>query len=310
MPPPGKVVIREATMEVKHVLCHNKDTGYSIVKGFNPDKKPEEQVIRLFKGALDSPKPGVRYKVKFIQEYDAARATDEFEGKYFKIRQSEMDLQGQADNGIIQYLLREAPNLGEKRARELVEEFGKETIDVLANRPSDVMEKKGTKPGLFDGLTDARLKELSEWAISEKTVEETKKILYAIGLTPGLVRNLISHFKGEVTKILKTDPFRFTEVDNIGFKTAWLIAKAAGCPKEDPNRIRCGIMHTLSEQEADGHCCTEEEDLIYAAQQLLDVPKALVKKFLDELIESGKLCNHKTNPQPFSKHPELFDIVE
>ena len=310
MAAPGKVAIKEATMEVKHVLMHNKDTSYSIVKGFNPDKKPEEQKIWIFKGNLENPKPGMRYTVKFVKEFDASRASEENEGHYFKIRQSEMNVAGQESKGIIEYLLREAPNLGEKRARELVEAFGKETIDVLASRSAEVMALKGTQPGLFDGLTEARLKELSDWAVAEKTVEETKKILYGLGLTPGIVRNLISHFKSEVTKILKTDPFRFMEVDNIGFKTAWLIAKAAGCPKDDPNRIRCGIMHMLSEQEAEGHSCTEEEDLIYASQQLLDIPKALVKKYLDELLESGKLCSHKTNPQPFSKHPELFDISE
>jgi hypothetical protein len=36
----------------------------------------------------------------------------------------------------------------------------------------------------------------------------------------------------------------------------------------------------------------------------------MILKYLDELIETGKLCNSETNPQPFSQYPELFDIVE
>lgn len=279
---------------------NNPETGYSVVSAFNPEKPDGKPAI--FKGVLDAPKEGKRYKVKFVQEHSKEH------GAYFKIRQSETELKAQSVRGVIEYLVREGPNLGEKRARELVEVYGVNVIDVLAKKANEVWQKK--QEGYFAGLTEDRLKELSLWAAEEKSVEAIKTLFYGLGITPSIIGRIIAHFGRQAPNILKTDPFRFKEVDGIGFQTAWMIAKAAGCPKDNPSRIRYGILHMLEENESNGHCCMSEEDLIYKSQQLLDVPKALVVKHLAELVEQNKLCNSETNPQSLSQYPELFDIVE
>ena len=303
MTTPGRVEIYERTIQVTKVLMHNEQNRYSIVKAVNPDKPIEQQQEKIFKGPLDYPKEGSRFKVKFVQEHDANRKEN-----YFKIRQSEMDFKNQSEVGLIEYLIREGPNLGDKRAKELVQAFGVEVIDTLAFKPELVLAKR--KEGHFDGLTEARLNELTEWACAEKSVEKIKQMLYGLGLTPSLIGKMILHFGHQVSAIVKNDPFRFGEVDGIGFATTWKIAKAAGCPKEDPNRIKYGILHTLSENEGDGHCCMEDKELVHKAQLLLEVPQKLVEQHLKELIESGKLCSNQTNPQPLSQFPDLFDIVE
>jgi len=303
MTTPGKVQIYERTIEVTRVLMHNPQSRYAIVKAVNPDKPPEQREEKVFKGTLDYPKEGGRFKVKFVQEYDATRKEH-----YFKIRHSELDFKQQSESGLVEYLTREGPNLGDKRARELVQAFGSETIDTLAFHKEKVLEKR--KEGHFDGLTEARLEELSEWAQAEKNVEKMKQTFYSLGLTPSLVSRLIGHFGHQSPAILKNDPFRFNEVDGVGFATAWKIAKAAGCPVEDPNRIRHGILYVLSEYESEGHCCMEQKDLVYKAQQLLEVSQSLVEQHLKSLLDDLKLCSSETNLQSLSQVPELFDIVE
>ena len=219
-----------------------------------------------------------------------------------------MDFKNQTEGALIEYLTREGPNLGDKRARELVQAFGTEVIDTLAFKPELVIAKR--REGHFDGLTEERLTQLTEWACAEKSVEKIKQMLYGLGLTPSLINKMIVHFGHQGVAIVKNDPFRFGEVDGIGFATTWKIAKAAGCPKEDPNRIKYGIMHTLLENEGKGHCCMDDKDLVHKSQLLLEVPQKLVEQYLKELIESQKLCSQETNVQSLSQFPDLFDIVE
>lgn len=272
------------------VKFYNEETRYAIVFAVAPAKDPNRQIT--FKGVLDHPTDGASYHVKGYMEFDFSR-----QSHYFKIRHSEPK-EHKTSEGWAEYLMREGPNVGDHRAKELVTLFGDQVIHVLANDPDKALS--------IQGLSADRLKELSEWAQEEILLADTKKMLYALGITPGLVRRLVMKYGRSTTKVVKTDPFLTMEVDGIGFATASKIGEAVGCTADNPRRIKCGIIHTMKEHAENGHTCIVWDRLVEKAQKLLGVAREKIILSVKELIAESLLCTQRSDPRPFAKNHELF----
>jgi exodeoxyribonuclease V alpha subunit len=52
----------------------------------------------------------------------------------------------------------------------------------------------------------------------------------------------------------------------IGFKTADTIAQAVGIPRDSPERVKAGLLYTLSEAADAGHCFLPVPNLVTAAE--------------------------------------------
>ena len=280
------------TIIVKKRIFFNDQTHYAIVKAISADKANSKEVT--FKGVLDNCTEGAKYAVKGYMEKDFSRPTE----PYFKVKHAEFQEQTSTE-GWVEYLLREGPNLGDIRAKELVGLFGSNVVQVLANEPDKAASS-------IKGLNPERLKELSEWAREELLLSDTKKLLYSLQFTPGVVRKLVMKFGRKTTQVIKSDPFLTTEVDGIGFITASKIAEKVGCPATDPRRIRCGILHVMETHAEEGHICIYGDTLIFKAQKLLGVSRELITQVIKELIDKQTLCTNRTNPRPFAKNPDLF----
>jgi ATP-dependent exoDNAse (exonuclease V) alpha subunit len=269
---------------------YEERTRYAIVEAIVPSKDPNK--VFIFKGVLDHPTDGTAYSVKGYMEYDETRKSH-----YFKIKHSELKEQT-SPQGWVEYLLREGPNLGDVRAQQLVAKFGNQVVQILANDPDQAMA--------IEGLTPARLQELTNWAKEELLLADTKKMLYGLGFTPGIVRRLIVQFGRDTTRIIKSDPFQTMDIEGIGFITASKIAEAVGCSRTNPRRVKCGIIHVMREHADEGHTCIIWDRLVEKAQRLLGVGRDLVIAMTKELITEEKLCTQRSNPRKFAKNPHLF----
>lgn len=299
-----KPPLNEGFIFVVGCLFYKAASQYAILKCVNHRKPKDQQVEFVSKGKFFSmPKKGDVYKVRGRMERDEDRKED-----YFNVIWSELKLEEQTTQGMIEYLRREGPNVGDIRARELVDNFGSSVLMVLANEPQKVMERKGN--GCFDGLTQERLDQLSIWARDQLRVADAKQKLYSLNVGPATVSKIIVFFGTKIIEVLANDPFRLMQIDGIAFLTADKIASANGCKPDNPGRIKNGILFTMQECEKDGHSCMTYEDLIEKSQKLLGVSKTAVTEQCALLLESEELCTSAVQPQKYSRLPHLFDIVE
>ncbi|MBR2464433.1 MAG: AAA family ATPase [Clostridia bacterium] len=89
----------------------------------------------------------------------------------------------------------------------------------------------------------------------------------------------------------KQNPYALCEeIEGIGFEKADMMAEHLGIDKNSLERVKSGILYTLSYNAAQhGHMCLPQEMLQAAAAELLDVPEVRVSEAMAALQKEGKL---------------------
>lgn len=187
--------------------------------------------------------------------------------------------------GIQQYLLREAPGCGPKIAHQIASAFGENFMDVIEKEPARLVNLKITN--------EATAKRLQEWAVKEGSNKGIKEKLYQIGLMPALVNKLIHEYGDSAERKIREDCFKLTTIKGIGFKTVGAIADLVGVPKDDPHRIKAGLVYSVSVLYDDGHTCVLTSELLREACALLDLPQQKVGPVLEVMLADQDLMSEK-----------------
>ena len=280
---------KKVIAELKKVIFNNDETHWGVFKFFSDEKKKEFTGL----GVIYPVVIGAIYELTghgvYSKEYEA------WQLKFSKSTHTE-DLSAR---GIINFLAREGPNIGEERAKKIVSIFGEDTINILQDKPEELADK-------VSGFTLERAKKVSEWVKQEKKLWKVKEVLHALELTSWQIGKIIGKFGHATAEKLKTDCFSLTELDGIGYLTCCTIADRVGIAKTDPARIKSGVEYAIQEALKNGHMCMGHEDLIRSACKLTKVHKNVVTLHIKEMIDDGKLCTEKSDPVRFSTHPALF----
>lgn len=203
-------------------------------------------------------------------------------GLQYKVIQIEETGFSSADS-LIRYLSSPTfKGIGMKLAKNIVDMFGLETLDVLSTDPQRLAQVPGlsTKWSLV----------ATQWH-ENRAVHKIVTTLMKIGLTMNAALKAHKHFGDDVLEALKGNPYRLTEVSGIGFKIADTAALRGGFPRNSPYRAAAAALHYLEQQVRAGHCFMHRDDTVSAALALIE-PSSLtedaVHTVLDQLRDSGK----------------------
>ncbi len=85
------------------------------------------------------------------------------------------------------------------------------------------------------------------WA-EQKRIKEVMVFLQGHGVSTSLAVRIYKQYGDASITVAKNQPYRLArEVWGIGFKTADKIAQALGVAPDDPERLKAGVSHALSE---------------------------------------------------------------
>ena len=208
-------------------------------------------------------------------------------GRQLEVEGMEYDLDLDAD-GLANYLANhpEMKGIGPVKARLIAERFGHDFDRIITDDPGQIAEAARLS-------SDAVQKLRVEWL---KTRETNKAVtwLAAFDLTHHQVTSLVKKFGNDVLGLLKADPYIIVrEVRGFGFKRVDKIARKMGTAKDDPARIRAGVLHCVNESLDQGDCWIEFEELVDQANVLLvmDVldSRDRIEQALDRLIDEKVL---------------------
>lgn len=179
---------------------------------------------------------------------------------------------------------KEIRNIGEKKARMIVDRYGDSFETYLQNNPEDIA--KYARIPLVDVL------ELQKIWERDKELNAIMIWLSSFGLTHHQVTVITDIFGNNAKAIFESNPYQMIGlIDNFGFKRCDEIARKIGVTKDDPNRIKAGILYSLSEELDQGHCWTEYFTLIDLANTLLIMDcldsKERITQKIRELISEG-----------------------
>ncbi len=172
--------------------------------------------------------------------------------------------------------------IGPKMAQRLVDKFGTDTLDILDKHPERLTEVEGIGRKRAAALREA-------WKASEHA-HRVMVFLQQHGLGPALAARIYERFESQSMTIIEQEPYRLAdEISGIGFHTADKIARIAGIEPQDPARLSAGLKHVLMMAGNHGHFYLPRENLLGAAQRLLQVDEELVEVQLDRAMTQGEL---------------------
>ena len=166
--------------------------------------------------------------------------------------------------------------IGPVFAKRLVEAFGGDTLKVIEATPGRLAEVEGIGPIRQQRITTA-------WA-EQREIREVMLFLQGHGVSPAYAVKIFKTYGQAAIATVRENPYRLArDIRGIGFKTADKIAREVGIPADSPLRAAAGILHTLNELTEEGHVYVPEAELLRAAEEMLEIPAALLPDALSAL---------------------------
>ncbi|AEH10113.1 MULTISPECIES: SF1B family DNA helicase RecD2 [Protofrankia] len=167
--------------------------------------------------------------------------------------------------------------IGPRLAERIVEHFGIDALDVIEQHPERLIEVPKLGPKRTKAIAVA-------WE-EQKAIKEVMVFLQGVGVSTSLAVRMYKQYGDRSIEVVRTQPYQLaTDVWGIGFRTADTIARAVGIPHDSPQRIKAGLVFTLSESTGDGNCFLPEQRLIAEAIKILQVDAGAVIECLAELV--------------------------
>ena len=263
--PVGEVVVRG---EVERVTFRNPTNGYSVIQLTISDRRETVTVVgnclAAEVGAHLLVRGEFRAHPKFGRQLTATSITPSEPS-------TAEGLERYLGSGMIK-------GIGEKTAQKLVELYGTDVIEQIANNPLEVAKASG--------IGKKRIKLLSAWLQGHRESRDVMRFMVENKLSPNMATKIYERYGTRAVEILKKDPYMLArDVRGIGFLTADTIAMNLGLSPEAPQRLKAGLYHALERAADEGHCYLKAQVLLSRSQVLLRIePHIDLSPFLEELI--------------------------
>ncbi|MBN1535657.1 MAG: ATP-dependent RecD-like DNA helicase [Anaerolineales bacterium] len=264
---------------VERITYYNPENGYSVLRlrieggkfpgidreglativGNLPEISAGE-FLRLNGAWINHPKHGLQFQVETCEQ--ALPATTEGIRRYL-------------GSGLVH-------GVGKRLAERIVGQFGVRTLEVIENKPEQLLQVPDIGQKRVEMITRA-------WE-EQKQVKEIMLFLHSYGISTSLAVKIYKQYNEQALNIVRTDPYRLArDIYGVGFKTADRIAQALGLPADHPSRIEAGIIFSLNEMTDDGHVFTPLPELVEKATELLGTDEALLSPAIYRLAEDGRV---------------------
>ena len=262
---------------VERITYQNPENGYSV---FRVKVKGYDDLVTLVGNLLDVPAGSVllcqgewRVDRKYGQQFQCSTWEEVMPATAYGIEKY-------LGSGLVK-------GIGPKFARLIVNRFGTGTIDVIETDIERLNEVHGIGP--------KRIAKIRESWEKQKDIKNVMLFLQGHGVSTAFAAKIYREYGKESVSKVQENPYRLADdIWGIGFKTADGIASKMGYGKDDPRRVRSGILYTLGQLADEGHCFATDEQLLGTAAELLDVGEEAIGAVLadmsgaDDVITDGE----------------------
>jgi len=229
-------------------------------------------------------------------------------GFQFEVASMEFDRQMDA-RGLANYLANnpDIKGIGPAKARVIAERFGSDFERSLTEEPERIAEVAKVPLSVIESLRD-------HW-LETSHVNQAMTSLSAYGLTHHQVTKLVKKLGNNAVGIIERDPYVIVgEIEGFGFKRIDKIARQVGIAKDEPSRVRAGIVFCVDDALDQGDCWVEYEDLLGRANELLVMDsldsREQIEKHLDNLIDEKALTCYSADSRFLVAKPFIRRMEE
>jgi exodeoxyribonuclease V alpha subunit len=152
--------------------------------------------------------------------------------------------------------------LGPRRAQQVVERFGLDSLTVIEEQPERLQEISGIGPATVEKVRQS-------WQ-EHRGIQHIIIFLSSHGVSPTLAVKAFRRYGAAAVDVVRDNPYRLADdVFGVGFVTADRIAQQLGIPPDALERRAAGILHTLREAATQGHVFLPQGQLLDSAAELL-----------------------------------------
>ena len=186
--------------------------------------------------------------------------------------------------------------IGPKYAKQIVNTFGADTLDVIETEPMRLLEISGIGPKRVEMIQKG-------WA-DQKEIRNIMMFLQGHDVSTAHATRIYKQYGGDSLTVVQENPYRLADdIWGIGFRTADTIAQKLDFEKETKVRLRSGLFYTLNKLAEDGHCYAVRAQLLETGSELLGVGEDLLSAVLDEMICAKDVL---TTPIPDSEDLAIY----
>ena len=274
------------------IVYQNEDNGYTVCEIETPDGDEitvtgtlpfvtEGDIISAMGCWTNHPTYGPQFKAEFYEKSLPAEEGD-----------------------ILRYLSTgNIKGIGPKTASRIVERFGVDTFDIIANHPDWLTEISGISPKKAAQINES----------FAQTVGVRAVMLFCRDyFPPATAVRIFKRWGNSAVDRLRENPYILCyEMDGIGFKGADRLAMSIGIPPDSADRLTAGISFVLQEAaRLNGHTCVPRDEVISASAEILGVDPASIAVQLDTMLSLKQLQSVKRDGVDFVCHPMYYRAEE
>lgn len=277
---------------VEHVIYENRDTGYVV---FEVNAGGELHVVTGTLGEINAGE-----SVTIYGQFE----NHPTHGTQFKGISCEASMP-QDVAATLAYLSSGAlPYIGPATAKKIVETFGVETLEIIANDPARLTQLRG--------ITAEKAMAISNEFRRMFGVREAVAYLGRFGISPVKAVQVYRTLGPKTVEAIQENPYllcgeplrlKFAQVDAMAIQMQQL-AQDAGL------RIQAGLMYVLRHNGGNGHTCLPKSQLVQTTAQFLQLEPHQVEQELEQAVERKELALYDCEGKGFVYLPELLRAEE
>ncbi len=256
---------------VESVVYQNEENGYTVLRLRNGDG-----TLVTVIGTIPCAVAGEHL------ELTGRWAKHPVHGDQFKAETVERFMP-ETEDDVFAYLSSGAVHgVGPATARELIDKFGKDVLNVLESEPERIAGIKG--------IGEKRAKEIGKSFKRSAALRRLMEFFTENGIKLRYALRLYRLYGEDSRAALLDNPYILTD-EYIGaeFSEADEFALSLGFDGDSPERVQAAVTYELLFNSNNGHTFIPREHLAAAVMQLIGVDSAAVDSAMDELTQSGAI---------------------
>ncbi len=224
-------------------------------------------------------------------------------GRQFKAEFYERTLPAE-EGDILRYLSAgNIKGIGPKTAARIVERYGVDTFDILANHPDWLSE--------IPGISPKKAAQISESFAESAGVRAVMMFCRDI-VPPAAAVRIYKKWGSSAVDRLRDNPYLLcSEIDGIGFPGADRLAASVGIPLDSAERICAGISYVLQcEAQRNGHTCLPETAPVQLAAELLSLPPEQIAPHVSDMLRDHHLYAVERDGSRYLFLPQYYRAEE
>ena len=275
---------------VERITYQNAENGYSVikcaVKGYNELVTVVGSMPDVHVGSVLYMGGGWRIDAKYGRQFAMETFEETLPATVFGIEKY-------LGSGLIR-------GIGPRFAKKIVQEFGRDTLDVIEEEPDALLR--------VPGIGKMRVEQIKKSWQEQKEIKNIMLFLQSHNVSTSHATKIYKTYGNDSIKVVQENPYRLADdIWGIGFRTADTIAEKMGFDHEKYVRLRSGLMYTLNRLSDDGHCYATREMLVKAAVDLLSVEDGVLNMTLDEMIRAGDVITEPIRPADGAAEETVLD---